>query len=89
MSRFGGRPRGNGGDQGGRPRGFGPSSPEQDALQKAVDADAPAGQIKDLLAKYQAAEKAKQDKLDKAQADLRAVLTVKQEATATLIGLLN
>ena len=91
MGRFGGRPRGNGGDQGGRPRGGfgGPPSPEQDALQKAVDADAPAGQIKDLLTRYQAAEKTKQDKLEKAQADLRAVLTVKQEASATLMGLLN
>jgi len=89
--RFGGRPRGNGGDQGGRPRGGfgGPPSPEQEALQKAVDENAPAGQIKDLLTKYQAAEKAKQAKLDQAQADLRAVLTVKQEAAATLGGLLN
>jgi hypothetical protein len=91
MGRMFGRPRGGGGDQGGRPRGGfgGPPSPEQDALQKAVDDDVPAGQIKDLLGKYQAAQKAKQDKLDKAQADLRAVLTVKQEASATLMGLLN
>ena len=91
MRRVFARPRGNGGDQGGRPRGGfgGAPSPEQEALQKAVDSDAPAGQIKDLLAKFQASEKAKQDKLEKAQGDLRAVLTVKQEATATLLGLLN
>jgi len=67
---------------------FGQSSPEADALQKAIDDNAPAGQVKDLLAKYQASQKAKQAKLEAAQADLRAVLTVKQEATATLLGLL-
>ena len=68
---------------------FGQTSPEEDALQKALDEDAPAAQIKDLLAKYQASQKAKQDKLLQAQADLRAVLTTKQEAQATLLGLLN
>jgi hypothetical protein len=68
---------------------FGQPSPEAEALQKAVDANAPSAQIKDLLAKYQASQKAKQAKLEKAQADLRGVLTVKQEAEATLLGLLN
>jgi hypothetical protein len=68
---------------------FGQTSPEQDALQKAIDEDAPAAQIKDLLGKYQASQKAKQDKLLQAQADFRAVLTTKQEAQATLLGLLN
>ncbi len=86
---------GQGGDQGGgnnRRRGggmFGTPSPEEEALQKAVDADAPAAQIKDLLAKYQASQKAKRVKLEQAQADLRAVLTGKQEAQATLLGLLE
>ena len=83
---------GNNGDQGGRPQRmggmFGQTSPEADALQKAIDDNAPAGQVKDLLAKYQASQKAKQAKLEAAQADLRAVLTVKQESTATLLGLL-
>ena len=51
--------------------------------------DAPAAQIKDLLAKYKASQKAKQAKLAQAQADLRAVLTVKQEAQATLLGLVE
>lgn len=68
---------------------FGQTSPEEESLQKAIDEDAPAGQIKDLLAKYQASQKAKQDKLLQAQTDLRAVLTTKQEAQATLLGLLN
>lgn len=90
---FGGRNRGGqGGDQANnRPRGgmFGQPSPEADALQKAVDDNAPASQIKDLLAKYKASQKVKQAKLEAAQADLKNVLTVKQEAQATLSGLLN
>jgi hypothetical protein len=87
---FGGRNRGgnNGGPGGGRP-GFGQTGPEQEALQNALDANAPAGQIKDLLAKYKAVQKAKQDKLEAAQADLKAVLTTKQEAEAYLMGLVN
>jgi hypothetical protein len=92
----GGRNRGgaNGaaGDQANnRPRGgmFGQTSPEQDALQKAVDDNAPSAQIKDLLAKYKDSQKAKQARLDAAQADLKAVLTTKQEAQACLLGLVN
>jgi hypothetical protein len=78
----------NGGGRGGR-GGFGPQpSPEAQALQQAVDNDAPADQINDLLAKYNASEKAKQAALAAAQANLRQVLTVKQEAQATLMGLL-
>ena len=87
---FGG-PRNRGGDQGNRPpRGgmFGQPSPEAEALQKAIDDNAPASQIKDLLAKYKDSQKAKQAKLEAAQADLKAVLTTKQEAQATLMGLL-
>lgn len=81
-----------GGDDNGRNRGggmFGTPSPEETALQNAVDQDAPAGQIKDLLAKYQASQKAKREKLMSAQNDLRSVLTTKQEAQATLMGLLD
>ncbi|HEY1716982.1 MAG TPA: hypothetical protein VGH42_01660 [Verrucomicrobiae bacterium] len=93
MGRMFGRNRGgnNGGGQGGGGRGgmFGQPSPEQDALQKAIDADAPAAQIKDLLAKYRAAQKVKQANLETAQANLKAVLSVKQEAQATLLGLVN
>ncbi len=70
--------------------GFGGTpSPEAEALQKAIDDNAPAAQIKDLLAKYQASQKDKQAKLATAQDDLRAVLTTKQEAQATLLGLLQ
>ena len=90
---FGGRNRGgNNGDQAAvtaRPNPFGQTSPEQDALQKALDDNAPAAQIKDLLAKYKASQKAKQAKLEAAQADLKAVLTAKQEAQAYLLQLVN
>jgi len=83
--------RNRGGDQGGRRGGpfGGAQSPEAEALQKAIDDNAPASMIKDFLAKYKAAQKVKQDKAEQAQADLRKVLTVKQEAAATLLGLLN
>ena len=88
---FGGRNRG--GDQGGnnRPRGgmFGTPSQEETALQDALDANAPTAQVKDLLAKYRAAQKAKQTKLETAQANLKAVLTSKQEAQAVVLGLVN
>jgi hypothetical protein len=88
-ARSGGRGGGRrGGGQGGGGNG-GTPNPERDALQKAIDDSAPAGQIKDLLAKYQASQKDKQAKLTAAQADLRKVLTVRQEAQATLGGLLQ
>jgi hypothetical protein len=87
---------GQGGDQGGgRTRGGGPGgmfgapSPEREALQKALDDNAPAAQVKDLLAKYETSKKAKQAKLAQSQSDLRAVLSSKQEAQATLLGLLD
>jgi hypothetical protein len=90
---FGGRNRG--GDQGGgnnRQRGggmFGGPSAEEEALQKALDDNAPDSQIKDLLAKYRASVKSKQAKLEAAQADLKAVLTPTQEAQAALLSLVN
>jgi len=87
---MGGRNRQGGGQGGpGGGRSFGPANPEGDALQKAIDDNAPTAQIKDLLAKYKAAQKAKQAKLEAAQADLKAVLTPRQEAQAALLGLVN
>ena len=80
---------GPGGPGGGRGGFFGQPSPEAEALQKAIDDNAPKDQIKDLLAKYKSSQKDKQAKLAAAQADLRKVLTVKQEAQATLLGLLD
>ncbi|MGA2557866.1 MAG: hypothetical protein ABSG04_16470 [Verrucomicrobiota bacterium] len=70
--------------------GFGPqASDEQQALQKALDGNAAVPQIKDALAKYRAARKAKQDKLVAAQENLKKYLTVKQEAQAVLMGILQ
>jgi hypothetical protein len=96
-SRFGGMGRmfrNRGGDQGGSSGGrsgfFGAQpSPEAEALQKAIDDNQPPAQIKAALAKFQASQKAKQAKLVEAQENLRKVLTVKQEAQATLLGLLQ
>ncbi|HEY1787457.1 MAG TPA: hypothetical protein VGJ73_04845 [Verrucomicrobiae bacterium] len=93
--RNGGDP--NGGGQNGGQRRFrgggmfgGQPSPEYTALQDAINNNAPAGQIKDLLSRYTASQKAKQDKLKAAQDNLRAVLEPgTQEARATLLGLLD
>lgn len=80
----------NANNNGGRRGGFGGTpSPEAEALQKAIDDNAPTAQIKAALAKYQAAQKAKQAKLVTAQENLRKVLNTKQEAQAALLGLLE
>jgi hypothetical protein len=79
----------NNGNANGGGRGGPQPSPEAQALQQAVDNDAPAAQLKDLLAKYDKSQKDKQAALSAAQANLRQVLTVKQESQATLMGLLN
>jgi hypothetical protein len=81
---------GNGGNTGGGGRAgmFGQPSPETEALQKAVDAKAGKEEMKAAIAKYNDYKKSKQVELEKAQAALRKVLTVRQEALATLNGLL-
>jgi Spy/CpxP family protein refolding chaperone len=88
---FGGPRNRGGGPANNRPRGgmFGQPNPDADALQKAIDDNAPASQIKDLLAKYRDSQKEKQAKLVAAQEDLKKVLTVKQEAQAALLGLVD
>lgn len=78
-----------GGDNGGGGAFGGQTDPDREALQQAVDSNAPAAQIKTLLEKYRASEKAKQAKLEQAQSDLQKVLSQKQEAQAVLMGLLN
>lgn len=90
---FGGGRRGGGGDNNGggdqqRRNPFGQPSPEADALQKAIDAKAPKAELKAALDKFVASRKAKQAELEKAQDELRKVLTSRQEAIATLDGLL-
>lgn len=90
----GGGDNGGGGDQGGRRSGGGPGgmlgqpSPEAEALQRAVDSKASTAETKTALAKLVEARKTSQANLEKAQADLKKVLTVRQEAILTLRGLL-
>jgi len=67
----------------------GQSTAEAQALQQAVDDNAPATQIDAALAKYKASQKAKQAKLVQAQENLRKSLNKKQEAQATLLRLLE
>jgi hypothetical protein len=86
---FGGFGRRGGGGGGGGGAFGGQTDPDREALQQAIDNNAPAAQIKTLLDKYRASAKAKQAKLESAQADLKKVLTQKQEAAAVLAGLLN
>lgn len=79
-------------DQNSRRRGGffgGEPSPEVEALRKAVDDKAPADEIKAKLAAVKKANKDKQKKLEQAQSDLRAILSVRQEAVAVLNGLLQ
>jgi hypothetical protein len=93
MFRRGGR--GGGTDAGGAPGGnrglaglLPQAGPEEEALQKAIDAKAANAELKAALAKFQEARRQKQAQLEKAQTDLRAVLSVRQEAIASLSGLL-
>jgi len=88
---FGGLSRvgvGGAGGPGGRGVAAAQASAEQQSLQTAINNNAPAAQIQDALAKYRAARKVKQDALETAQANLKKLLTVKQEAQAVLLGLL-
>jgi hypothetical protein len=90
--RFGGnrgRPNGGGLDQIVRELlGIEPM-PEAEALQKAIDNRASKAELKAVLAKYAEARKKKQAELEKAQADLRQVLTLHQEGTMLLMGILD
>lgn len=74
------------GGRGGQP-GAG-DFPEQDALQAAIDSNAAAADIKTKLDAYKKAVVKNEAALKKAQDDLRAVLSVKQEAQLTLFGML-
>jgi len=93
--RMGGmRPPGGGGDaaaaQGGRRGGFGgTTSPEAEALAKAVEAKASKEELKAAMGKYREARKASQAKLEQAQEDLKKVLSVEQEALALQMGMVN
>jgi hypothetical protein len=77
---------GPGGGRGGR--GGGAASPEQDALRQAIQDKLPDAEIKSRLDRVREVRKANEEKLAKAQDDLRAVLSVRQEAMAVMYGLL-
>jgi len=64
-------------------------SPEEEALKKAIDDKASADDIKAKLKKVREVRKEKEAKLEKAQEDLKKVLSVKQEAVAVMSGLLK
>ena len=87
---FGRGPRPGGDNAGDQQRQrFGPQpSPEAEALQKAIDSKASSAELKTTLQKYVDSRKKTQADLEKAQADLRKVLTPRQEAIATMSGLL-
>ena len=88
-----GAPGGQGGQggQGGRQGrgGFGQANPDAEVLQTALDSGASADDIKVKLTAYRAAAKVKEGQLEKAQDELRQLLSVKQEARAVLLGLLK
>jgi hypothetical protein len=84
-NRGGGDTGGGSGGGGGGPFG-GTPNPDREALQKAIDAKASKAELKAALAKYTESRKAKQADLEKAQDDLRKVLTSRQEAIAVLNG---
>jgi hypothetical protein len=64
-------------------------SPEMEALRKAIDSDASTEVIKAKLADLRAARKKQEAELEKAQDQLRKTLSVRQEAVAVTLGLLQ
>jgi hypothetical protein len=91
---FGGFGRGGRGGDGtnsanaGQRRPTPPANPAAEELQKAIDAKASSSEMKAALARFNDYRKGKRSDLEKAQDALRAVLTTRQEAIATLSGLL-
>jgi hypothetical protein len=85
-----GGPPGGGGPGGGgqRPTRGATGNPEQDALRAAITDKMPDAEIKSRLDRLREVRKQNEAKLTKAQEDLRAVLTVRQEAVAVMFGLL-
>jgi len=77
------------GRRGGRGGFGGTPSPEAEALQTAIDGNASSDVISAKLKALREANKAKEEKLEQAQADLRKLLTPRQEAVAVLGGLLK
>ena len=91
---MGGGRRGGGAGAGGGPGGGfggfrGETNVELEALQKALDAKASADEIKTKLARLRDSRKEKEEKLEKAQEELKKILSVRQEAIAVVNGLLK
>jgi hypothetical protein len=81
---------GNGGNGGARRGGFfGEEPQEAKDLRAAIEAKAPAEEIKAKLDKYRTYKKSKEADLVKAQEKLKEVLNARQEAAAVLAGWLS
>jgi hypothetical protein len=91
MGMMGGMRRGGNGPGGGFRGfpGFGQPDPDAENLQKTIEGNAPSAQIKSALAKLREARKQKQAELAKLQGELRQVLTMRQEASLVLAGILD
>ena len=83
-----GGPGGGGGDTGRGPRGGGGNNPELAALSTALRDKLPDAEIKSRLERVREKRRESEASLAKAQEELRAVLSVRQEAVAVVFGLL-
>ena len=83
----GGGPGGPGGG-GNRPTRGSSGNPEQDALRAAITDKLPDAEIKSRLDRLREVRRQNEAKLTRAQEELRAVLSVRQEAVAVMFGLL-
>lgn len=72
-----------------RNRFFGSPMPEAEALRNAIESNAPAAEVKQKLEAYRNAVKERRAKLAQAEKELKAVLTVRQEAQLVLDGMLS
>lgn len=85
----GGGPGGDNQQGGNRARFGGEPNPAEEALDKAIESKGSKDELKSAMAKYRDARKASEEKLTKAQDDLKAVLSVQQEAVALRMGLVR
>jgi hypothetical protein len=84
-----GGPPGGGGDRGGPSRGPRPGgNPEMSALGLAIQDKLPDAEIKSRLERLREKRREAEANLTKAQEELRAVLSIRQEAVAVMFGLL-
>jgi len=70
------------------PRGTASAQPEYEALRTAVDDQFPDAEIRARLARARDAHQQRESQLKHAQSELRAVLSVRQEAVVVMVGLL-